>query len=73
MRHETRSRLHLIEAPTLVIAGEADPVCPPAYNQDIADGIAGAEFVVLPGQAHQPFQEIPDVYNALVADFWSRT
>ena len=34
--------------------------------------IPGAELVVLPGEAHQPFQEQPDDFNTLVADFWSR-
>ena len=40
--------------------------------RQVADGIAGAELVVLPEQAHQPFDEIPDEYNALVAGFWER-
>jgi pimeloyl-ACP methyl ester carboxylesterase len=29
-------------------------------------------MVVMEGQAHQPFHEVPDEYNALVAGFWER-
>ncbi|HEV2813161.1 MAG TPA: alpha/beta hydrolase [Solirubrobacteraceae bacterium] len=70
--HETESRLDRIVAPTLVICGEEDPVASPSYSRDIAAGIAGAELVVLPGQAHQPFQEVPDEFNAIVSGFWER-
>jgi pimeloyl-ACP methyl ester carboxylesterase len=38
----------------------------------VAERIPGAELVVLPGEAHQPFQERPDEFNALVTDFWGR-
>jgi pimeloyl-ACP methyl ester carboxylesterase len=61
-----------IGIPTLVIAGELDVVCPPPYSREIASRIPGAELVVMPGQAHQPFQEVPEEYNALVTGFWER-
>jgi pimeloyl-ACP methyl ester carboxylesterase len=70
--HSTKDRLHTIKVPTLVIAGDMDLVCPPPYGREIADAIPGAELVVLPGQAHQPFQEIPDEWNALVTAFLDR-
>ena len=38
----------------------------------VAERIPGAEFLVLPGEAHQPFQERPDEFNELVHGFWSR-
>lgn len=34
------------------------------------DSIAGARFEILEGEAHQPFQEVPDQCNALVDRFW---
>jgi pimeloyl-ACP methyl ester carboxylesterase len=70
--HDTLDRLHEIQVPTLVIAGKDDVITKPSYSREVADRIAGAEFVLLPGEAHQPFQESPAQFNALVADFWQR-
>ena len=72
MVHDTYDRLPQIAAPTLVIAGEIDLVTPPRLGRIVADRIPGAEFLVLPGEAHQPFQERPTFFNALVRDFWAR-
>jgi pimeloyl-ACP methyl ester carboxylesterase len=70
--HDTLDRLHEITVPTLVVAGELDVATPPRFGRAVAERIPGAEFVVLPGEAHQPFQESPDAFNTLVADFWAR-
>ena len=35
------------------------------------EGIPGAELVVLAGEAHQPFQESPEEFNALLRHFWA--
>jgi pimeloyl-ACP methyl ester carboxylesterase len=67
--HETIERLHEIVAPTLVVAGERDIISRPEMGKQVADGIADAKLVVMHGQAHQPFQEEPDAFNALVDDF----
>ena len=68
--HETIDRLAEIAAPTLVLAGELDLVAPPRLGRVVAEGIPGARFEVLPGEAHQPFQEVPDDFNARVDAFW---
>lgn len=70
--HDTLDRLPVITMPTLVVAGELDIVCPPRYGRVVAEHIPGAEFVVLAGEAHQPFQERPAEFNALVDAFWSK-
>jgi pimeloyl-ACP methyl ester carboxylesterase len=70
--HDTLDRLHEIAAPTLVVAGELDIVTAPRCGQVVADGIPGAEFVVLEGEAHQPFQECPVEFNELVDTFWRK-
>jgi pimeloyl-ACP methyl ester carboxylesterase len=70
--HDTLDRLHQISVPTLVVAGELDLGTPPRLGQAVAERIPGAEFVVLAGEAHQPFQERPDEFNALVASFWAK-
>jgi pimeloyl-ACP methyl ester carboxylesterase len=70
--HDTLDRLDQIAVPTLVVAGELDVATPPRYGQAVAGRIPGAELVVLPGEAHQPFQEDPDGFNDLLVAFWQR-
>ena len=68
--HETASRLGQINAPTLVLAGGVDLMSRPELGQDVARRIPGAQFEVMPEEAHQPFQEVPDDWNARVDEFW---
>ncbi|MEU7008377.1 alpha/beta fold hydrolase [Streptomyces sp. NPDC046332] len=69
-QHDTLDRLPAITAPTLVLAGERDITTPPRFGRVVADAIRGARFEVLEGEAHQPFQESPDMFNARVEAFW---
>jgi pimeloyl-ACP methyl ester carboxylesterase len=69
--HDTLDRLHEIRVPTLVLAGGIDIMLRPELGQAVADRIPGARFHVFEGEAHQPFQEVPDEWNALVHAFWS--
>ena len=68
--HDTRDRLPQIEVPALVLAGELDILAPPRYGRIVADQLPNATFEVMPGEAHQPFQESPDAFNARVDEFW---
>jgi pimeloyl-ACP methyl ester carboxylesterase len=70
MVHDTTDRLGEITAPTLVLAGGADMTARPALGRAVAERIPGARFEVLEGEAHQPFQEVPDTWNARVDAFW---
>ena len=72
LSHDTVNRLPQITAPTLVLAGERDVILPPRFGRDVADAIPNAAFDVLPGEAHQPFQEVPDEFNARVDAFWRK-
>jgi pimeloyl-ACP methyl ester carboxylesterase len=67
---DSRDRLHAITAPTLVRTGELDLLVPPSSGREIADRIPGAVFEVMPGAAHQPFQEDPESWNARAAEWW---
>jgi pimeloyl-ACP methyl ester carboxylesterase len=71
MGHDTLDRLAEITVPTLVIAGSEDIITPVRLGRAVADRIPDARFVVLDGEAHQPFQESPDAFNALVDAFWA--
>jgi pimeloyl-ACP methyl ester carboxylesterase len=70
LSHDTTDRLSKIAAPTLVLSGEFDVIFPPRFGQAVAAAIPDARFEVMPGEAHQPFQEAPDQFNARVDDFW---
>jgi pimeloyl-ACP methyl ester carboxylesterase len=70
LTHDTADRLSQITAPTLVVAGELDMILPPRFGRFVADEIPNARFDVMPGEAHQPFQEVPDEFNARVDAFW---
>jgi pimeloyl-ACP methyl ester carboxylesterase len=70
LAHDTADRLAEIAAPTLVISGEFDTILPPRFGRAVAAGIPNARFDVMPGEAHQPFQEVPDEFNARVDAFW---
>jgi pimeloyl-ACP methyl ester carboxylesterase len=61
-----------VTIPTLVIVGDADIICPPRLSRPIVEAMPHAELAVIPGAAHQPFQEKPDEYNSIVAGFWAR-
>lgn len=68
--HDTSDRLPEITAPTLVLAGGQDMISRPELCGAVAELIPGARFEVLPAGAHQPFQEVPGQWNALVDAFW---
>lgn len=58
-----------IAAPTLVVVGEHDEVTPPRTSQRLAEGIAGARYVEIPGAGHLANQEQPEAFNDAIADF----
>ena len=70
LTHDTADRLSEIAAPTLVLSGELDIILPPRIGRSVAAGIPNARFDVMPGEAHQPFQEVPEEWNAQVDAFW---
>jgi len=67
--HDTADRLDAVTVPTLVLVGEEDVLCPPRHSRAIAARIGGSRLVVVPEQAHQPFQEDPAAFNELALDF----
>ncbi|MGM0928992.1 MAG: alpha/beta fold hydrolase [Actinomycetota bacterium] len=69
-RHVTAGRLNAIQVPVLVLAGGADRMSRPELGKAVADEIPGARFEVMEEEAHQPFQEVPDAWNARVDEFW---
>jgi pimeloyl-ACP methyl ester carboxylesterase len=66
-RPDSRSRLGSISCRTTVIVGEGDELTPPELAREIADGIAGARLIEIPGAGHLSTLERPtEVTAALV-------
>jgi 3-oxoadipate enol-lactonase len=70
---DLRGALTTIRAPTLVVAGEADPATPPAHGEAIAEAVADAELTILPDAAHLAPFEHPEDASALILDFLERS
>lgn len=65
---DTRADLDKITAPTLVIAGDADPSTPPATMQVLAHGIAGARLEIVTDAAHLVHVPHPRQVGRLLAE-----
>jgi len=69
LRADWRYKLARIQAPTLVIWGEHDRVCPIGIGRSITAIVPGSRLVVVGGAAHNPMWERPDVFDREVLDF----
>ena len=68
LRDDWTGRFRDIAAPTLVVHGAEDPVLPLPNGAALAEGIPGAELVVLPGVGH----ELPAAETGRMADLIAR-
>ena len=53
-----------------MLAGGLDTTSRPELCRAVAELIPGARFEVMDEESHQPFQEVPDEWNARVDAFW---
>jgi proline iminopeptidase len=67
--YDVRPRLAEIAAPTLVIVGRYDWVCPPAGSHVLAAGIPGARLVEIADAGHLAYAEEPTAFQAAVVAF----
>src|SRR5579859_2661361 len=68
---DLRPELARITAPTLVITGDDDFICGPVNSHEIAEGIDGAELVLLGDCGHFVFVEQPERFASEVSAFLS--
>jgi 3-oxoadipate enol-lactonase len=61
--HDVSGRLHQIEAPTLVIHGDVDPLVPLKNGLHLAQTIPGAALIVYPHTGHIPEIERAEQFN----------
>ncbi len=69
VRFDRRAALGHIHVPTLLVAGEQDPVAPPPAMRAMASAISGAQCVSVPGSGHLPHLERPEEFDTLLLDF----
>lgn len=69
VKADTSDRLHFINAPTLIVAGERDMVVPPALCEALSRAIKGAKFKIIKGGAHAFFDEKPFEVNEAITKF----
>lgn len=67
--HDAADRLGQVTVPALIVAGDQDLICPPRVQQELAEHLAHCDVRLLPEEAHQPFQEAPDLFDRVVLEF----
>jgi proline iminopeptidase len=66
---DLRPELARITAPTLVLTGEDDFICGPVSARELAEGIDGAELVLLKDCGHFVFVEAPEGFAEAIGAF----
>jgi len=66
---DLRDRLRSVTVPVLVLVGEQDEATPPPMSRELALGLSDARLVELPGCAHVPQLQAPDVFMAAIRPF----
>jgi pimeloyl-ACP methyl ester carboxylesterase len=69
---DTYDRLGNISVPTLVTTSQFDLTVPSYHSREIADEIAGAEFVMLEDSGHVALMETPEAFANVCLDFLDR-
>jgi len=68
-RMDLRPELGRITAPTLILAGRHDWICPPDYSEELHRLIAGSKLHVFENSSHSIRADEPEALNAMIADF----
>lgn len=69
---DIRDWLPRIKAPTLVMAGDYDPIVPPTQARIIQQGVPNAELVMIKGGGHLLFAERPQEYHQALRSWLER-
>jgi 3-oxoadipate enol-lactonase len=65
---DLRGELHEVNVPTLVLVGEQDEATPPPMSRELAAGLPDARLKIIPGCAHVPQLQAPEVFLQAIAD-----
>jgi len=70
--YDATDRLAEVRAPTLIVVGREDFICPPSRAAVMRERIPGAELAVFERSGHFPFAEEPDAFIGVVRDWLRR-
>jgi len=71
VEYDATSILPQVDIPTLVIGGDRDPFTPRAALEGLVQGIAGAEYLVLPEGTHYALLDQAERVNLRIEKFWN--
>ncbi len=66
---DSRTRLHDINVPTLVVVGKEDIITPPGESVVLSKGIPESHLEIIPDAGHFPMLEQPQMFNRILKDF----
>jgi 3-oxoadipate enol-lactonase len=66
---DLRPELDRVNVPVLVLVGEHDEATPPPMSQELAAGLPLAWFEIIPGCAHVPQLQSPEIFLETIGDF----
>jgi 3-oxoadipate enol-lactonase len=66
---DVRDQLKSVQVPVLVLVGEQDEATPPPMSRELAAGVPGAKLVELPGCAHVPQLQAPELFLSAIRPF----
>lgn len=67
------SRLEEIRAPTLILVGRDDFICPPSQAEIMHRGIRDSALFIFENSGHMPYIEEPDLFFQVVRDWLRHT
>jgi len=69
---DMRDELSTIHCPSLIIQGMDDEHANPQHAEEIAKAIPGAELCLVPEVGHMLPQDIPEIFNQKISEFFRR-
>jgi 3-oxoadipate enol-lactonase len=66
---DMRDQLKSVTVPVLVLVGERDEATPPPMSRELAASLPDAKLIELPGLAHVPQLQAPEVFMAAIRPF----
>jgi 3-oxoadipate enol-lactonase len=66
---DLRPQLGQVRIPVLVLVGEHDEATPPPMSRELAAGLPDAHLEIIPGCAHVPQLQSPEVFLEIIGDF----
>jgi 3-oxoadipate enol-lactonase len=66
---DLRPQLDKVRVPVLVLVGEHDEATPPPMSVELAAGLPNAHLEIIPGCAHVPQLQSPEIFLDAIGDF----